>query len=160
MVDAFLGLGSNLGDRHQYLKNAVTALAFVAELLAESSLYETAPVGGPVQGDYLNQVVQVATDLPARQLLEACQAIEAEAGRDRTERFGPRTVDIDLLLFGRDVIDEAGLKVPHPRMTQRRFVLEPLLEIWPEAKLPDGTPLDSLLGAVADQHVLRVTSNE
>ena len=159
MVDAYLGLGSNLGDRRQHLEHAIAGLRLAGEVVAVSSLYETAPVGGPPQGDYLNQVVRLSTAVPARQLLEACQAIEAEGGRDRRERFGPRTIDIDLLLYGSKVIDQPGLTVPHPRMTERRFVLDPLLEIWPGAELPDGTRLDSFLDAVSSQQATRIPTN-
>ena len=159
MVDAYLGLGSNLGDRRQHLERAIAGLRPAGEVVAVSSLYETAPVGGPPQGDYLNQVARLSTVVAARPLLEACQAIEAEGGRDRRERFGPRTIDIDLLLYGSMVIDQPGLTVPHPRMIERRFVLDPLLEIWPDAQLPDGTRLDSFLEAVSSQQAARIPTN-
>lgn len=161
MAEAFIGLGSNLGDRHRHLGDAVIGITSLGELLAVSSLYETAPIGGPPQGDYLNQVALVATHLSARRLLDGMRSLETAAGRERAERLGPRTLDLDLLLYGNEVVDEPGLKVPHPRMTERRFVLEPLLEIRPDARLPDGTPLAPLLEAVASQGVSRLpTGND
>ena len=144
MVRAAIGLGSNLGDRARHIGDAVAALAETGSLIRVSSLYETAPIGGPKQKPYLNAVVVVDTGLLPRQLLERCLEIEQEQGRERRERWGPRTLDLDVLLYGSEVIDNADLKVPHPRMTKRRFVLEPLLEVWPEAALPDGTMLREL----------------
>lgn len=153
MARAALGLGSNLGDRRAHLASAVRRLGDAGHLLAASSLYETAPVGGPVQGAFLNAVVVVATELSPRPLLDLCLAAEREAGRRRRVRWGPRSLDVDLLLYEDEVVDEPGLRVPHPRLAARRFVLEPLVEAWPGACLPDGTPAASLLGAVADQEV-------
>lgn len=153
---AAIGIGSNLGDRATNIATAVAALAETGSLVRVSSLYETAPIGGPEQGNYLNAVAVVDTELTARELLERCLQIELEAGRERKERWGPRTLDLDILLFDDRVIDEEGLTVPHPRMTERRFVLEPLLEVWPDARLPDGTPLAEHVGAVADQKVRKL----
>ncbi len=144
-VRAAIGLGSNLGDRAQYLDEAVRALAGLGTVVAVSRYHETAPVGGPPQEDYLNAVAVVDTDLSARELLEGMLAIEQEHGRKRRERWGPRTLDLDLVLFGSEEIDEPGLTVPHPRMKDRRFVLVPLLEAWPDARLPDGTTVESLV---------------
>lgn len=156
MVRAAIGLGSNLGDRAQHIADAVAAIAETGSLVRVSSLYETAPVGGPEQGPYLNAVVVVETELPAGDLLSRCFEIEKEAGRERRERWGPRTLDLDLLLYGSESIDEDGLTVPHPRMTERRFVLEPLVEAWPDAALPDGTALASVVQSVADQQVRKL----
>jgi 2-amino-4-hydroxy-6-hydroxymethyldihydropteridine diphosphokinase len=125
-----------------------------------SSIYETAPVGGPDQGAYLNAVVVVETDLEPRRLLDVMLDVESRMGRVRRERWGPRTIDLDLLLYGGSAVDEPGLTVPHSRLTERRFALEPLLEVWPEATLPDGRPLADFLEAVADQEVVRVASSE
>jgi 2-amino-4-hydroxy-6-hydroxymethyldihydropteridine diphosphokinase len=125
-----------------------------------SSIYETAPVGGPDQGAYLNAVVVVETDLEPRRLLDVMLDVESRMGRVRRERWGPRTIDLDLLLYGDSAVDEPGLTVPHSRLTERRFALEPLLEVWPEATLPDGRPLADFLEAVADQEVVRVASSE
>lgn len=124
---AFLGLGSNLGDRMCTLARAVAGLPDVA---AVSSVYETEPVGGPEgQPPYLNIVVQLETDLSPRDLLEVGQRLEAAAGRVRDVRFGPRTLDVDVLLVGEMVVDEPDLVVPHPRMYERAFVLIPLAEL-------------------------------
>lgn len=155
-VRAAIGLGSNLGDRPRHIAEAIGSLAELGTLVAVSALYETAPVGGPDQGPYLNAVAVIESELPARQLLDACLEIEREHGRERRERWGPRTLDLDILLFGDQVISEGGLEVPHPRMTERRFVLEPLLEAWPEAVLPNGVALAPLLSDVADQQVRRL----
>jgi len=153
---AAIGLGSNLGDRRAHILEAAASLAEVGTLVRVSSLYETEPVGGPEQGEYLNAVAVVETELSAVDLLEHCRGIERAHGRERRERWGPRTLDLDLLLFGQTVIDEEDLRVPHPRMTERRFVLEPLLEVWPEATMPDGTPLAGFLPDVSDQQVRKL----
>lgn len=126
---AFLGLGSNLGDRLAHLRRAVTALP---DLVAVSPVYETEPVGGPPQGPYLNLVVELDTERSPRQLLALAHELEDGAGRVRGERFGPRTLDVDLLLVGDLSLDEADLVVPHPRMWQRRFVVAPLADLAPE----------------------------
>jgi 2-amino-4-hydroxy-6-hydroxymethyldihydropteridine diphosphokinase len=146
-----LGLGSNLGDRRARLSAAVRRLRDAGPIVAVSSLYETAPVGGPAQGSYLNAVMVVDTALAPRRLLELCQAAEQEAGRRHRVRWGPRSLDVDLLLYEGTVVDERGLRVPHPRLTVRRFALEPLVEAWPEAVLPDGEAAASLLPSVAGQ---------
>jgi len=136
---AYLGLGSNLGDRLANLEEAVRRLdAAGARVLRSSRVYETDPVGGPEQPDYLNAVVEVETELSARDLLDACLDVERQMGRVRTERWGPRRIDIDLLTYGRRQIDEPGLTVPHPRMHERAFVLVPLLELDPDPPLPGG----------------------
>lgn len=127
---AFLGLGSNLGDRWGYLRDAVASLPDVA---AVSPVYETAPVGGPeAQPEYLNLVVELETERSPRELLGVAQALEEAAGRVRVERWGPRTLDVDVLLVGDLVVDEPDLVVPHPRMFERRFVLAPLADLAPE----------------------------
>ncbi len=151
MARAAIGLGSNLGDRRARLAAAVRRLEAAGVVAAVSSLYETAPIGGPAQGPFLNAVVVVETALAPRALLDLCLAAEREAGRRRLVRWGPRSLDLDLLLYGRTVVDEPGLRVPHPRLAERRFVLEPLAEAWPGAALPDGTPVADLLAGVADQ---------
>jgi 2-amino-4-hydroxy-6-hydroxymethyldihydropteridine diphosphokinase len=127
---AFLGLGSNLGDRERYLREAVDSLPGVVQV---SPLYETDPVGGPGgQGAYLNIVVEIATDLTPRELLGVCHRLESAAQRVRTERWGPRTLDVDILLYDDVRSDEPDLVIPHPRMWQRRFVVAPLRDIAPE----------------------------
>jgi 2-amino-4-hydroxy-6-hydroxymethyldihydropteridine diphosphokinase len=130
---AFLGLGSNLGDRRAHLRAAVATLEAAGDVTAVSPLYETEPVGGPEgQGPYLNLVVELATTDSPRQLLARCQALEEAAHRVRTVRFGPRTLDADVLLVDAVEVDEADLVVPHPRMWERRFVVQPLADLAPE----------------------------
>jgi 2-amino-4-hydroxy-6-hydroxymethyldihydropteridine diphosphokinase len=132
-VRAFLGLGSNLGDRRGYLRDAIERLP---DIVAVSPVYETDPVGGPPgQGAYLNCVVELWTSRTPRELLAAAQAAEATAGRVRLERWGPRTLDVDVLLVGDDKVEEADLVVPHPRMWERGFVLVPLGDLAPELVL-------------------------
>jgi 2-amino-4-hydroxy-6-hydroxymethyldihydropteridine diphosphokinase len=127
---AFLGLGSNVGDRWEYLRDAVARLPDVVRI---SPVYETDPVGGPDgQNTYLNLVVELSTDRSPRQLLEVAQAAEASAGRERTVRFGPRTLDVDVLLVGDQVVHDRDLIIPHPRMWERPFVLVPLSDLAPE----------------------------
>ncbi|MGI9032152.1 MAG: 2-amino-4-hydroxy-6-hydroxymethyldihydropteridine diphosphokinase [Acidimicrobiales bacterium] len=131
----FLGLGSNLGDREANLRRAVAELP---DVVAVSRVYETEPVGGPVgQPDYLNVVVELHTDLSPRDLLSLAQDLEQAAGRVRAERFGPRTLDVDVLLVGDLAVDEPDLVVPHPRLHERRFVLRPLADIAPDM-VPEG----------------------
>jgi 2-amino-4-hydroxy-6-hydroxymethyldihydropteridine diphosphokinase len=141
-VRAFLGLGANLGDREGALRRAVSAMP---DLVAVSPVYETDPVGGPEQGAYLNAVVELATGRTPRQLLELCRSLEAAAGRVRGERWGPRTLDVDVLLVGDLVVDEPDLVVPHPRLWSRRFVLAPLADLAPEL-----VPVDRLAAAEGD----------
>ena len=134
-----MALGSNLGDRRAHLRAAVAGLPGV---VAVSPVYETEPVGGPSrQPPYLNAVVELDTDLGARELLEVGQALESAAGRVRAERWGPRTLDIDVLLLGDQAVDEPDLVVPHPRMRERAFVLVPLHDLAPD--LVGERPADS-----------------
>lgn len=138
---AFLGLGSNLGDRWAYLSDAVDSLA---DVVAVSSVYETDPVGGPAdQGPYLNLVVELDTSLTARQLLGVGQRLQAAAERVQGERWGPRTLDVDVLWMDGVNVHEPDLEVPHPRMLERRFVLAPLAELAPEL-VPDGALADAV----------------
>lgn len=132
---AFLGLGSNIGDRLSYIR---AALAGIDDLVGVSSLYETEPVGGPPdQGPYLNVVAELRTTRSPRELLGLARELESAAKRVRGERFGPRTLDVDVLLVGDEVVDDEDLIVPHPRMWTRRFVTEPLHELAPEL-MPRG----------------------
>ena len=126
MARAFLGLGSNLGDRRRHLRDAVAA---IPDVVAVSRVYETAPVGGPDQGAYLNIVVRLDTKRSPRELLEICREREAEAQRVRTVRWGPRTLDVDVLWVDGQTVDEPDLVVPHPRMFERAFVLMPLRDV-------------------------------
>ena len=132
-MKAYIGLGSNLGEREEMLRSAIEALAQLpqTDLLRVSSLYDTEPVGEVDQPNFLNAVALVDTDLPARQLLWNLQLIERRLGRVRTRKWGPRTVDLDLLLYGDEVFEEEGLIVPHPEIIRRSFVLVPLVELDP-----------------------------
>lgn len=134
----YFSIGSNLGDRWAYLESAVSALASLDSLLVVSPIYETAPVGGPEeQGRYLNAVVRVETDRSPRELLAFAQKIEADAQRVRRERWGPRTLDVDIIVIEGVVVHEEDLVVPHPRMRERAFVLAPLEDLDP-GLVPDG----------------------
>lgn len=143
----FIGLGSNLGDRWHELSHALGALASAGDVTAVSPVYETGPIGGPAdQPPYLNAVVELCTVSTPRQLLLRCRSLEASAGRVRTIRFGPRTLDADVLLVGDLVVDDPDLVVPHPRMWERRFVLVPLSDLAPEL-VPAGA-ISSAVGSV------------
>jgi len=146
---AYLSLGSNLKDRAANLRAALTQLGAAGRLLAVSAFYETQPVDVPDQPWFLNCVAAIATDMTPRELLNLALRIEAEMGRLRLREKGPRKIDIDVVLFGGRVVDEPGLKIPHPAMPQRRFVLEPLVEIAPEARHPElGKTARELLAAL------------
>ena len=146
----YLGLGSNVGDREAHLRAAVAALdEHGVEVEATSSLFETEPVGEILdQPDFLNAAVRIRTELEPEALLDLCKAIEVEQGRMLGgQRHGPRPLDLDLLLLGDVELASDRLTLPHPQVTSRRFVLEPLLELDPQLALPDGTPL---AGALAE----------
>lgn len=146
---AFLALGSNLGDRRRFLTDAVAALRRADRVVAVSPVYETAPEGGPrSQGPYLNAVVELDTERTPRELLDLCRALETDAGRVRAERWGPRTLDVDVLLVDDLEVDEPDLQVPHPRMWERRFVLAPLADLAPEL-VPDGW--EQSVGGIAER---------
>ena len=132
-MKAFVGLGSNLGERESMIRLALDDLSRLpaTRLVRASSLYDTEPVGDADQPNFLNAVAQVETELTPRQLLWNLLLIERRLGRVRTRRWGPRVIDLDLLLFGSEVIDEPDLKVPHPELTRRSFVLVPLVELDP-----------------------------
>ena len=144
---AYLSLGSNLGDREGFLALGVRTVAD-GDALRVSPLYETEPVGGPEQGPFLNVVVELETTASPQALLERCRAAEAAAARVRTVRHGPRTLDADVLLVGDLVVDEPDLVVPHPRMWQRRFVVQPLADLAPA--LVDPGVLDAAEGTVVN----------
>jgi 2-amino-4-hydroxy-6-hydroxymethyldihydropteridine diphosphokinase len=139
---ALLSLGSNLGDRRAHLRQAVESLP---DLVAVSPVYETDPVGGPAQGPYLNLVAELATAIEPRELLGICHRIEANAERVREERWGPRTLDIDIIWIDGVTMDDPQLTIPHPRWRERRFVLAPLRDLAPdlaterELQLADGS---------------------
>jgi 2-amino-4-hydroxy-6-hydroxymethyldihydropteridine diphosphokinase len=142
---AYLALGSNLGDRLENLSEAVRLLDATEgiDVLRSSRIYETEPVGPP-QPAYLNAVIEVETTRSPRELLQACLAVEEALGRVRTERWGPRTIDVDVLTFDELTVDEPDLQVPHPRMHERGFVLVPLGELDDDPMLPGGRTLSSL----------------
>ncbi len=141
---AFLSLGSNLGDSRRYLLDAVQTLGDSVE--AVSDVYETDPMGGPEQGAFLNIVVELDTDLAPRELLAVCHRLETGADRVRQERWGPRTLDVDIVWVDGVTVDEPDLQIPHPRMHVRRFVLAPLEELAPE--LVDADVLERSHGQV------------
>lgn len=137
---AYLGLGSNIGDRRANIDQAIEMLKAQrdVEIIKASSIYETAPVGYRDQPDFLNAVVMIETRLKPRELLNAVLSIESLMGRKRTIRWGPRVIDIDILLYDNEQLDEDDLHIPHPRMLEREFVMKPLAEIAPDLILPDG----------------------
>ncbi|TMI74675.1 MAG: 2-amino-4-hydroxy-6-hydroxymethyldihydropteridine diphosphokinase [Bacillati bacterium ANGP1] len=160
MTRAYLGLGSNQGDRVALLNAALERLEASGRVRVtkRSSLYETAPVGLTEQPRFVNLAAEVETDLDPLDLLELVLAAERDLGRVRTNRWRPRTVDIDILMYDDVQVDTPVLAIPHPEMTRRRFVLEPLLEVAPDAALPDGRRLASFLPEVRDQDVQKVSS--
>jgi 2-amino-4-hydroxy-6-hydroxymethyldihydropteridine diphosphokinase len=138
---SYIGIGSNVGDRQGFVNSSVAALDATEGVVVDrvSSLYETSPVGGPPQRSFINAVARIETILTARALREVCKGIERALGRgEPTIRWGPRVVDLDLLLFGDEKVNEPDLEIPHPRMRERRFVLVPLLELDPEVTDPWG----------------------
>ena len=145
MTRAFVGLGANLGDREETIRAAVAALPGV---VAVSELRETDPVGVADQPRFLNGVAALETRLSARELLDTLLAVEQRLGRERRERWGPRTIDLDLLLYGDAEIDEPGLTVPHPRLHERRFALEPLAELASGLHVPGRGTVEELLAAL------------
>jgi len=157
---AFIGLGANLGDREAQVRRALLALAELpgTRLVAASSLYRSAPVGVGAQPDFINAVAEIETPLGARALLEALLAAERRFGRRREFPGAPRTLDLDLLLYGDRVIAEPGLVVPHPRMHERAFVLLPLAEIAPKTVVPGKGSVAALLAACKDQEVEKTTA--
>ena len=148
---AFVGLGSNLGDREGTIARAVDLLSAAAgvDVVAVSQLRKTEPWGPVEQPVYLNGAIELETELPPRALLDVLLAVEQALGRDRTgERWGPRTIDLDLLLYDEVELDEPGLSVPHPRLHERRFALEPLAELAPDAVVPGRGRVSELLAAL------------
>lgn len=150
MPHAYIGLGSNLGDREATIRRALELLEGDGiEVVAVSSLRETDPVGYEDQPRFLNGAAALRTELPSRGLLERMQAVERLLGRDRSgPRFGPRTIDLDLLLHGDEQIDEPGLEIPHPRLHERLFVLEPLAELDDALEVPGRGSVQALLAGL------------
>lgn len=149
MRTAWIGLGSNLGERAEYLAKALRRLEREAvSLITVSPLYETAPVGGPPQGFFLNACASFDTALAPASLLRCLQAVETALGRKRRERWGPRTIDLDLLLYGKVIMHTPALELPHPHMAERDFVLQPLADIAPNLEVPGtGKTVRALLEA-------------
>ena len=148
VTTAYIGIGSNVGDRVGFCRRAVEALTRSegVTVVKVSSLYETSPVGGPPQRSFINLVAKVSTELDPRGLLEVCQSLEQRMGREPSDiRWGPRVVDMDILLYGTDKISEPDLEIPHARLKERRFALIPLLEIDPDLTDPWETRLDDAL---------------
>ena len=145
MTRAYVGVGANLGDREATIRAALAALPGV---VAVSQLRETEPVGAVHQPPFLNGAAALETELSPRELLDALLAVERELGRERRERWGPRTIDLDLLLYGSETVDEPGLTVPHPRLHERRFALEPLLDLDPELSVPGCGRVSDLLAGL------------
>jgi len=149
---AYIGLGSNIGNK---IENLARALVFIqaaegVNINKKSSLYQTAPWGKTDQDDFINQVIEIETDLAPLDLLHRLQEIEIKLGRRRDVRWGPRNIDLDVLLYGRETIDLEELQVPHPYLMQRLFVLIPLAEINPELVFPDGSKIMEVLSRVAN----------
>ncbi len=155
---AFIGLGANLGDPEAQVRRALAALADLpgTRLVTASSFYRSAPVGVVAQPDFINAVAEIETALGARALLEALLAAERRFGRRRDFPGAPRTLDLDLLLYGDRVIAEPGLVVPHPRMHERAFVLAPLAEIAPDIAIPGKGRAGALLAACTDQKIEKI----
>lgn len=153
---AAISLGTNLGDRAANLADALERIRTLGNVLACSGVYETAPQGMVDQDPFYNAVVLVETELDTVALMDRLLDIEREMGRVRDRRWGPRLIDLDLILHGDRAVRTPTVEVPHPRYRERRFVLEPLIEVWPGARDPDGTPVANLLSGVADQRVRRL----
>jgi 2-amino-4-hydroxy-6-hydroxymethyldihydropteridine diphosphokinase len=163
MERVYIGLGSNLATPIEQLRSALAALAALpqTDLIAQSSFYSSDPLGPADQPRYVNAVAALDTELSPLALLDALQTIELEQGRTRkAERWGPRTLDLDILLFGERLLDEPRLTVPHYHMHARAFVLYPLAEIAPDLKLPDGRALTELLGACPYAGLERLSETE
>ncbi len=144
MTRAYVGLGANLGDREATMRHAIDLLG--DEVVAVSTFRETDPVGYEDQPRFLNAAVALETALTPRELLDQLLAVERQLGRTREgPRYGPRTIDLDLLLYGDEIVDEPGLRVPHPRLAERRFALEPLFELDPGLIIPGVGPVSALL---------------
>ena len=154
---AILALGSNMGDRLANLQNAKTELSKIGTIQKESNIYETEPVGFADQDWFLNYVIQIETDLNAQELLKETQNIEKKLGKNKLIENGPRNIDIDIIFFGDEIIDVENLKIPHPRMQDRRFVLKPLTEIAPKWIHPIlQISVENLLKNIKDEHHIRL----
>ncbi len=161
-VRAYLSLGSNLGDREANLRRAALLLEETpgVEITGRSSVYRTKPMGYLEQPEFLNQVLKIRTSLPPHALLRRCLEVEEEMGRVRGERWGPRLIDVDVLLYDDEVIEDEELTLPHPEMAGRAFVLVPLLELDPTSSLPDGCLLADCLKSLDEEERLGVIKHE
>lgn len=159
MTHCFIGLGSNLGESCDQLRLAIADIDHLpgTRLLASSAFYRSAPVGYLDQPDFVNAVVKIETDLAPRQLLSALLGIERKHGRERTFANAPRTLDLDVLLYGDLQIDEPGLTIPHPHMHRRAFVLQPLLDIAPDCMIPSLGPAELAMQLCLDQVLEKLT---
>ena len=158
LFNVFLGLGSNLGDREGFLNKAVQSLAEDADMgiLKRSSIYESEPWGFREQEPFLNSVIEAVTELRPDELLAFCKKIEAGLGRTEGPKWGPRCIDIDMLIFSRRIVEAPGLIVPHPRLAERRFVLVPMAELAPGMRVPGtGKTVQALLDACPDKGAVR-----
>ena len=155
MIDCYLGLGSNLNIPTHQIHLALQALKKLpnSRLTKISPLYQSKPAGVAIQPMYYNAVVLLETNLPVHEVLKHCQQIEKKLKRVRLKRFNARTIDIDILLYGTHSIQSPDLSIPHPRLHLRDFVLVPLLELWPEAKLPGGMQLDVQLESLTTRYI-------
>jgi 2-amino-4-hydroxy-6-hydroxymethyldihydropteridine diphosphokinase len=156
---AYLSLGSNVGNREKYLKEAIKLLNqhHDIDVMKVSSIYETEPVGFTEQGEFLNLVLEINTSLSAETLLHQCLQVEKDLGREREFRWGPRIIDLDILLYNQENIETEKLIVPHPRMHERAFVLVPLAELSQTIKHPKlETPLSALLDEIPDKEGVRL----
>ncbi|MDP4086991.1 MAG: 2-amino-4-hydroxy-6-hydroxymethyldihydropteridine diphosphokinase [Bacillota bacterium] len=156
---AFISLGSNIENRYDYLVQAIRLLIKypAIKLVGFSSIYETDPVGYENQDLFLNMVIQVRTELTARELLDICLQIELDLGRKREIKWGPRTIDLDILLYNHENIETESLLVPHPRMLERAFVIIPLLEIDQDVTIPGVVkPVDQYLNQLPDKEGVRI----
>lgn len=161
-ITVYIGIGSNLDNPRQQVAAAVAALEQLpqSQLVAVSPWYRSAPLGPGDQPDYINGVARIATTLPPEPLLTALQDIENRQGRRRDIRWGPRTLDLDILLYGDDTLASPRLTVPHPQLKQRNFVLVPLHDLAPALQLPDGTILAELLANTPAAGIVRVTDGD
>lgn len=158
MINCYIGLGSNLEDPLQHLLDAFEQLSQLpnTELTARSSLYQSKAIGPGQQRDYINAVASLNTELKPLTLLDKLQHIEQLHRRERLEHWGPRTLDLDLLIYGDHIIEQARLQVPHPRIAERNFVLYPLYELSPDLKLADGRALHLLYSKSSNQHLTKL----
>lgn len=156
--DVFVGLGGNVGDSESLLRGALREIAAMpgTSLVATSSFYRSKPIGKTDQRDFINAVARLKTEMPPRKLLVELHRIETRNGRVRDEKNGPRTIDLDLLLYGDSVLDEPGLTLPHPRMHERAFVLLPLCELAPKITIPGRGNAMNLLASLPNQGVIKL----